>query len=745
MNKPAGNEVYSVRSTGRHRAAALLLAAGFLLAQALLWPTPSTAQPLHVEQERLALDVEHVAPRVVTADSETLTISGTLTNVGDRTINDLRVRVQLGLNQQGDEDVSKAITGAARSDAQASPFEEVVEQLEPGESTPVSVSVPIASQGEAEPGALELGEAGLYPLLVNVNGQPEFGGPARLAAFSMALPVLDPPGGETTERASRARPMSMLWPIAAPASVVDQSLDNELVLADDSLAESMSPGGRLHNLVSAAPDADRDPELAQSVCIAIDPELVAVADAMTEGYRVGDGDGPSGTVAGEGAEDAELWLERLRELVEDRCVIPMPYGESDPNVLAGPLPELAQAAVDNTDILEEHLGTAVRSEAFWPHGSVTGETLRALDEAGTTTVFAGRSDVNASADFDGPTALSASEGVAPELRAIPTDELATLGFTEQEPTHQGPFTIRTAQGRPETAAQNALASLVFRTLPGENSGAEPLVLAPPRTWAPSAAELGRMGDTLDLLVEREMVSPEPMSDVLEADTSGHARPAAATSGLATYLPVGVVQEINKLASVINDLDAAMSVDTPTQVAPSELLRPLRSGLLRATSARAQEDPAEADRAVAKVSSELDRLRDMVRVENPGRTISMASETSPLPVVVRNELPVEVTVRIGLHNTTGVRPEPVSDLTMPANTSYTQQIPATALRAGRFSVDVTLSTPGGTDLGETARLELASTQYGAITVIVTASAAGALLLLAGHRIYRRVRSGDTSSG
>ncbi|SNR27682.1 hypothetical protein SAMN06265360_101104 [Haloechinothrix alba] len=744
MNKPAGNEVYPVRSTGRHRAAALLLAAGFLLAQALLGQAASTAQPLHVEQERLALDVEHVAPRVVTAGSETLTVTATLTNIGDRTINDLRVRVQLGVQQRGVEDVRTAITGAARTDAQASPFEEVVGLLEPGESTPVTVSVPIGSQGTAEPDALELVEEGLYPLLVNVNGQPEYGGPARLAAFSMVLPVLDPPGGETTERAGRARPVSMLWPIAAPSSVVDESLDNELVLADEELAESMSPGGRLHDLVSAAPGAEDDPGLARSVCFAIDPELVAVADAMTEGYRVGDDGGSGSTVAGDGAEDADQWLQRLRDMVEDRCVLPMPYGNSDPTVLAGPLPELAQAAVDNTDMLEEHLGTPVQAEAFWPHGAVTGDTLRALDEAGATTVFAGQSDVNASGDFDSPTELSASEGVDPRMRAIPTDELTALGFTEQEPANQGPFTVRTAQGRPATAAQNALAALVFRTLPGERGGAEPLVLAPPRTWQPSAAELGRLGDVLDLLVERGMVALEPMSDVLDADTSGHARPAAATSGLATYLPVGLVQEINNLASVINDLDAAMSMDTPTQVAPSELLRPLRSGLLRATSARAQEDPAEAERAVAKVSSELDRLRDMVRVENPGRTISMASETSPLPVVVRNELPVEVTVRIGLHNTIGVQPEPVSDLTMPANTSYTQQIPATALRAGRFSVDVTLSTPGGTDLGEPARLELASTQYGAITVIVTASAAGALLLLAGHRIYRRVRSGDTNS-
>ena len=62
-----------------------------------------------------------------------------------------------------------------------------------------------------------------------------------------------------------------------------------------------------------------------------------------------------------------------------------------------------------------------------------------------------------------------------------------------------------------------------------------------------------------------------------------------------------------------------------------------------------------------------------------------------------------------------------------------------IRSGRFTVDVSLSTPGGTPLGSTARIELSSTSYGSVTLIITGTAAAVLFLLVGLRIYRRVKT------
>ena len=78
------------------------------------------------------------------------------------------------------------------------------------------------------------------------------------------------------------------------------------------------------------------------------------------------------------------------------------------------------------------------------------------------------------------------------------------------------------------------------------------------------------------------------------------------------------------------------------------------------------------------------------------------------------------------------------MSFPAGGGRQYFLPVEALRAGRFSVDVSLSTPTGTPLGSSARFELTSTEYGAITIIATVAAGVALLLLASRRIYRRVK-------
>jgi NhaP-type Na+/H+ or K+/H+ antiporter len=62
-----------------------------------------------------------------------------------------------------------------------------------------------------------------------------------------------------------------------------------------------------------------------------------------------------------------------------------------------------------------------------------------------------------------------------------------------------------------------------------------------------------------------------------------------------------------------------------------------------------------------------------------------------------------------------------------------------IRAGRFTVDATLTTEGGTTLGSTARLELTSTTYGVVTVAITGVAGGVLVVLVAFRLFRRVRA------
>jgi hypothetical protein len=144
-------------------------------------------------------------------------------------------------------------------------------------------------------------------------------------------------------------------------------------------------------------------------------------------------------------------------------------------------------------------------------------------------------------------------------------------------------------------------------------------------------------------------------------------------------------------------------------------------------------------AVEVVNEQLAALCGQVVVNNQGRPLTLASGESPIPVNVSNKLPVAIVVRINLTASAGLRPVKTTDIRIPPLSSRSPYIKAEVIRAGRFTVDAALTTPGGTKLGSTARLELTSTSYGFITVTITGVAGGVLVLLVIIRIFRRVRA------
>jgi hypothetical protein len=113
------------------------------------------------------------------------------------------------------------------------------------------------------------------------------------------------------------------------------------------------------------------------------------------------------------------------------------------------------------------------------------------------------------------------------------------------------------------------------------------------------------------------------------------------------------------------------------------------------------------------------------------------------VSVNNRLPVNVAVRVDVAGEPGL-PATGGDYLIPADSAITEFIPTTVTRSGRFSVFVTVRTPGGTQLGQQTRLELTSSAYGTIIVIVTAIAFALLVLLSGRRIYRKVRASHVAA-
>lgn len=704
-------------------------AAAFLSVLFLAVPAFAGASVAQAEEgARLRVDLAGLSPRVITTSATALTVTGTVTNTGDRKVTRPQVRLQVGDRVTSERAVGDVLSGAVIKDTTLTEFTPVAEVLEPGQSAPLNISVPLTG-----PRAERFSRPGVYPLLVNVNGTPEFGGPARLGAVSMLMPVLSGPGKQSAGR-SGAPSMTLLWPLTGNVPHVYASpYGSQLVLADDRMAGEISGDGRLTALVTAATTAVRsNSDLAKSMCFALDPDLLATVDAMSRGYLVHT---ESGNVDGKGADAAKAWLSDVRSLVGGRCVVTLPFADADLDALTRVHPGdtgLVTRAAAGAATVQQLTGTTPQSGVLWPDGTPSASVLSALSDAGVRTVLADAGKLAPAAAGGGVTVQGST------VRVQPTDSLISAALTGV-PAVPDSVTVPATTER-AIASQNGLGALAFRAGLGQPAGQQRpnhLLVAPPRRWDAPAEEfttyLRQVGDFLSA----GLVTATGLPALLATDPA-----ASGAVGDGGQDPAGidaaVVSTLSALDVQATGLAAAMQVDPTKRVKPDDVVEPVRLAELRGASTAWRGLPADA--ATTNAQAELAAISGRVTVSQPKQTIALASGNSPLPVYVSNDLPVGINARFTLNNNTGLRPEDAKDWYFPASGGKNYFLPVEALRAGRFSVDVSLSTPTGTPLGSSARFELTSTEYGAITIIATVAAGVALLLLASRRIYRRVKEG-----
>jgi hypothetical protein len=231
-----------------------------------------------------------------------------------------------------------------------------------------------------------------------------------------------------------------------------------------------------------------------------------------------------------------------------------------------------------------------------------------------------------------------------------------------------------------------------------------------------------------------------LSTLLAAGTEGSGAVGDGGQDPDANLDPAVVSTLSALDGQATGLASSMQLDPTKRVKPDDVVAPVRLAELRGTSTAWRGLPADA--ATANAQAEITAISDRVAISQPKQTIALASGNSPLPVYVLNDLPVGINARFTLNNNTGLRADDAKDWFFPAGGGRNYFLPVEALRAGRFSVDVSLRTPTDTPLGSSARFELTSTEYGAITIIATVAAGVALLLLASRRIYRRLKDAKT---
>jgi hypothetical protein len=701
------------------RFAAAFLSVLFLAVPALAGATVAQA----AEGARLRVDLTELSPRVITGSTTTLTVAGTVTNTGDRKVTRPQVRLQVGERATSERGIGDVLSGAVLRDSPLTDFTPVADALAPGQSAPLNITVNLTGTRAAQ-----LSRAGVYPLLVNVNGTPEFGGPARLGAVSMLMPVL----GRTSGGHSGAPSMTLLWPLTGNVPhVYAAPYGSPVVLADDRLAAEISGDGRLNALVTAAATAlPGNSGLAKSMCFALDPDLLATVAAMSRGYLVHT---DSGNVDGKGVDAAKTWLSALHALVGGRCVVALPFADADLDALTRIRPGdagLVTRAAAGVATIQQLTGVTPQTGVLWPAGTPSASVLSALAGAGVHTVLTDAGKLAPAATGGGVTVQGST------VRVQPTDSLIAAAMTGV-PTVPDSVTVP-ATTEPAVASQNGLGALAFRAGLGQAAGQQRpdhLLVAPPRRWDASAAEFTTYLRQVGGFLEAGLVTATGLPSLLADDPAPSG--AAGDSGQDTAgIDAGVLSTLSDVDDQATGLAAAMQIDPTKRVKPDDVVEPVRLAELRGASTAWRGLPAAA--ATTNAQAELAAISGRVSVTQPKQTIALASGNSPLPVYVSNDLPVGINARFALNNNTGLRPGDAQDRFFPASGGKNYFLPVEALRAGRFSVDVSLRTPTGTPLGSSARFELTSTEYGAITIIATVAAGVALLLLASRRIYRRVK-------
>ncbi|MFC8043782.1 DUF6049 family protein [Nocardia sp. NPDC057353] len=802
-------------------AAAILTILGSILVMAPL-TGPVAAQPSgsgDADQQIgmpkfLKLSLDSVTPTAVTTASDpVVTVTGTVTNIGDRVVDDISVRIQR----------AAAITepGGVRSSLRldqvnyeiVGPFQDVAERLSPGQRKQFILTVAVRGATETSDGALEITEPGVYPLLLNVNGEPAYGTQARLDDARFLLPVLGVPPASGSEPAVPAAPAppvatTVLWPLAdrprwVPTEPAEDS--GQVLLTDDELAASLGKGGRLDQLLGALEneigvDGARNRTLASSICLAIDPDLLLTATAMTDGYRVlaspSDPDGQ--TRDGSGAAQARAWLDRLRVLAAGNCTVALPFAQVDLTALAavGDPALTARAVREPADIVDRLLGTrSLRGVGIPDSGSIdpaAGGLLRdqnirtavladaAVAEQGT----AGAADELTGGAWDqvGVEPVPA-EPAHPEVvrmpgivPATPTTAMAETpagegpGSSQDQALHAvtydiWPATALAAVGsNPPTPSftparvrydvtndsrtarlQDALGALTWTALNPRPDRPRAQLLVPPQQWGANREEAIALLRQVDTLLTGGMATARALPELLAqpADPRPY-EPDHLPRAVADGVPERFVAPTRDQGARITALSRALVEVPELELTPTEYVTPLRDDLIRALtlSDRRGGDSAQPDvyaqRRLDRTAGTMDQIYRSVTVLPPGGVYTLASEQSPLLLVARNELPVAIRVKFRIEAPPDAAIDDTGEQILPPNGTRSFQIPTEVNDSRNLVIPISLTTPDGVALGNATSVSVRSNAYGQALAIITACAATLLLLLAGRRLWHRFR-------
>lgn len=675
----------------------------------------TTATPAQAADDSgsVSVAVDTLSPSAPT-DGDTLTVSGTVTNNGKQAVTAAHVGLQVGpeLNTRSsidtvteDKDSLQGATGSEVGGKYVAKFA----KLTPGVAEPFSISVPVDE--------LDLGDAGVYQFAVSLSGKTSAQPWDRTLGIQRTFLPWQSDEVDTKTKTT------FLWPLLSTVHMTAETGSNAQqtpVFLNDDLAEEISAGGRLDQMLSLGENLD--------VTWVIDPDLLASVDAMTRSYRIqGEGDT---TIAGTHQALAKQWLARLQKAVEDKEVVALPFADPDLASLAhngtsvtGSLSHLDEATDVAATTVRTVLHVTPSTDFAWPvNGAVDPSIVKVATSAGADKVIARSDSLQETAGLS--YTPSAARPIGGGTTAVVADARLSTAF-------QGDLTRASSA---TLAVQRFLAQSLALDLQTDEQRS--IVVAPQRM--PTASQAGAMAEAITALQggnwsqTQKLTAAAAAKPDAEATTKVPSASAYPSSLRKQELPKSAFQQI---ASTQNKLDNFKVILSDQ----SRVVTPFGRAMNREMSTSWRGRATEASGFRSDVEAYLDELISQVSLIDKSET-KLSGRSATIPVTVQNNLVQGVEhLRLRLTSLSPNRLEiggssyyeqPVE---VSGGHSQTVKFTTTANANGKASVVAQLYTEDGQPYGDAVKFDVKVTEFTA-TVMLVIGGGVLLLVLAGFRMY-----------
>ena len=382
-------------------------------------------------------------------------------------------------------------------------------------------------------------------------------------------------------------------------------------------------------------------------------------------------------------------------------------------------PSSPSQASEDTDDEEAAQASIIRNVA-WPSAYTFGTWQLEAAKNGVSIAPAGRLEPDEDLDF---TSLALAEV------DTTTGEISTRGASEESATVLIPnaslaqiLDWRTTNTADELDAEQALQAITAIIAHDRPSSSRTVFLTSDRSTAPNADLAVRVR----ALFDSPWVTGIAFSEMAESEPTDVERVIVEPGALSWEGATAV--------STLNDaLTSAYSFANATSN-PKEALAEIEGEILPVISARFS--PDEQLTAASQFSARVSGLRSRVATE-PAGAVNLINKSADFPVRVRNDLPLDITVKVTLlPSDARLRIAHSSEVTLLAGAVSTVTVPVEAIGSGDVEVTYRITTPDGSVL-EDSRKVLVRLRAGWEDAI-TISAAGAFALLFIFGLVRTLR-------